>query len=175
MRGLSNLALYLSPPLLSSFVSKCLKASLQYAMDNSDSDRFKANLKDIRAALSKSGVPEANLVSLANVLEGVYEAVAMDLDGFETFIEVVSDLPNKSIERLSSPALWWEVTPERIGRAASLRTRLALSESTDTPLIWLNELLEVAGRQTGSDYSFLLRNLVEVLESARGKSKQVIF
>jgi len=88
-------------------------------------------------------------------------------------MDVLSLLPSKNIERLSSPALWWEVTPSKVMRAASLRTKLALSENTENPLVWLNEMIEVAGKQSG-DYSFLLRNLFSVLVSARNKSQQSV-
>ena len=45
-------------------------------------------------------------------------------------------LPLKNIERMSYPAVWWEVTPAKLYRAASLRTAMATSDSSDTPLTW---------------------------------------
>jgi len=173
MAELPNLALYVPPQILATFTARCLKSSLKLAAVESKTEQFKSYSDSLRKALIKPGVPDPSLVALANSLEGIYEAVPTDLDGFNDFIEAVSVLPNKNIERLSSPALWWEVTPQKISRAASLRTKLALCDATDTPLTWLNELLEVAGKQSG-DYSFLLRNLVVVLESARKKSKQSV-
>merc|ERR1712013_145034 len=56
--------------------------------------------------------------------------------------------------------------------AASLRTALATSESTDTPLTWLNEILEVASKQAG-DYTFIFRNLLTVLTKCRTMSTQL--
>ena len=58
------------------------------------------------------------------------------------YVDTICLLPNKSIERLSSPAIWWEATPEKLAKAAHLRAKLALKGDSDCPLVWFNELLE---------------------------------
>ena len=83
-------------------------------------------------------------------------------------------LPNKSIERLSSPALWWEASSTKLAKAAHLRSRLALREESDSPLIWLNELIESLSN-CAEDKSFMIRHLVKIIQNIRVKcSKNIV-
>ena len=85
---------------------------------------------------------------------------------------MAAKLPMKNIERMSSPALWWEVTPGKLYRAASLRTALAVGQDTDTPLTWLNEVLEAAAKHPGN-YTFVFRCLLTVITKCRTTAQQV--
>ena len=90
------------------------------------------------------------------------------MSAFQEYLDTASLLPAATLERLTSPSVWWEVTPAKLGRAAALRSRLATTEHTDTPLSWLNEVLEAAASsQAGAASSDMLRHVLAVVTSCR--------
>ena len=48
------------------------------------------------------------------------------------------------------------------------RSSLALTDTTDTPLTWLNEIIEVVSKQSG-DHSYLLRHITKILFKYRSE------
>ena len=150
-----------------------LTKSLQTGLHAADSDRGSADLvtmlQHIRAALQSEGISEASVQGLAGCVESLHEAVSTEhTELYQEYLLTAAQLPVASIERLSSPSLWWEVSEAKLQRAAGLRSCLALTGSTDTPLTWLNEILEAASKQTG-DHTYLLRHLLAVLTKFRAR------
>ena len=43
---------------------------------------------------------------------------------------------------MSSPSVWWEVTPDKLRQSLGIRSALASKADTDVPLVWLNECIE---------------------------------
>ncbi|XP_023336720.1 focadhesin-like isoform X2 [Eurytemora carolleeae] len=167
---------------LGTFISRCLPKALKQAETDTEVDgetvkeneatrRLKIYLSCMQDTLSKTDVAEGSVLVISSALEEIYEMFPSNLPAYQDYIDTLFLLRMKKVERLSSPAVWWQITPDKIYSAGSLRTKLALSDTTETPLTWLNELLEVAAKQPG-DFSFLLRNLDSVLILARSKSNQ---
>ncbi|ROT68621.1 putative focadhesin [Penaeus vannamei] len=72
-----------------------------------------------------------------------------------SFLKDTSTLRTLHIERLTSPSLWWEVTNERLYRAAVLRCHVAEKDPEEMALPWLNDLVDSAASLPG-DRSHLL-------------------
>jgi len=175
MMSLPLLAVSVPPQILTTWLSKSLQNGLQAVIhdDKSGTTDLATIFSKIKAALEEQTVPEANQLVLSQALESLHDQIPADQEElYEDYLAAATRLPLKNIERMSSPAVWWEVTPAKLYRAASLRTALATSDSTDTPLTWLNEILEVASKQAG-DYTFIFRNLLAVITKCRTMSKQL--
>lgn len=175
MMSLPLLAVSVPPQILTTWLNKSLQNGLQSVIhaDNSGNTDLASMFTKIKAALEEQTVPEANQLVLSQALESLHDQIPADQEElYEDYLAAATRLPLKNIERMSSPAVWWEVTPAKLYRAASLRTALATSDSTDTPLTWLNEILEVASKQAG-DYTFIFRNLLTVITKCRTMSKQL--
>lgn len=160
------------PGPLGTFLNATLQRSLRTAVESADYTRVQPLLDALKSALRSKDLPEHILLVIAGAVESLYDLVPTDSEVFGELLSVAALLPTKHLERLSSPASWWELTPIKLFRAASLRTQLALSGDTETPLTWLNEVLEAGGKLTG-DCSFLLRSLTAVMTYSRTKSSQV--
>jgi len=172
MFSLPLLSICIPPSILAPWLTKSLQHGLQSSIHSESSDLATMFTK-IKEALEEKSVPEANQVMLSQALESLHDQIPADQEQlYEEYLLAATRLPQKNIERLSSPTVWWEVTPAKLYRAASLRTALATSGSTDTPLTWLNEIIEVASKQAG-DYTFIFRNLLTVLTKCRTMSTQL--
>lgn len=174
VQQLPIIAAAIPPANIQPFLTRSLQLSLQAALNNTGHhDDFVKMLSHIKEALEKTDLPEGSIAGLAMVVESLNEGIPADQEElYEEYLDVAAKLPMKNIERMSSPAVWWEVTPAKLYRAASLRTALATGKDTDTPLTWLNEILEVASKQSG-DYTFIFRCLLTVLTNCRKTAKQV--
>jgi hypothetical protein len=63
---------------------------------------------------------------------------------FEVYVDCVTELTSKYLERMSSPSLWWEVTPSKLRKAVGIRSALACKADSGVPLVWLNECIDAA-------------------------------
>ena len=60
--------------------------------------------------------------NVAQAVETIHDEVPTDNDEiFNEHLSTASLLPVSAIERLSSPSVWWEVTPNKVFKAAGLR------------------------------------------------------
>ena len=152
---------------LGPWLTKSLQTGLHAVDSGQGSAELVTMLQHIRAALQCEDVSEASVQGLSGCVESLHEDVSTKhAQVYQEYLLTAAQLPVTSIERLSSPSLWWEVTESKLFRAAGLRSCLALTGSTDTPLTWLNEILEAASKQTG-DHTYLLRHLLAVLTKLR--------
>jgi len=175
MRNLLLIGEAVPPQILSTWLNKALQNGLHITVhgENSASLDLSSMLSKLREAIELKTIPEPNQLCLNQAVENLHEKIPADKEElYEVYLSAATKLPLKNIERMSSPAVWWEVTPAKMYRATSLRTALAMSDDTDTPLTWLNELLEVASKQAG-DYTFLFRSLLSVITKCRVTKKQV--
>jgi len=175
--SLPLLAVSIPPQILSTWLNKSLQSGLQSAIHSDSNTNGTTDLatmfNKVKAALEEQAVPEANQLVLSQALESLHDLIPADQEQlYDEYLDAATRLPLKNIERMSSPTVWWEVTPAKLYRAATLRTAVATSDSTDTPLTWLNEILEAASKQAG-DYTFIFRNLLTVITKCRSMSRQL--
>ena len=147
-------------------MSGWLTRTLNTASTTADLSRMLAGLA---RALDSEKVGEVGLEVVGLAVEGLHDKIPVEEEElYQQYLLTVSSLPANTIERLTSPSLWWEITPDKLYKAAGLRATLETSQETDTPLTWFNELLEVTARQSG-DKTFLLRHLMTVLTKYRAE------
>lgn len=129
----------------------------------SDDDHLIALLNAIKPNLTADFIHDTNRNILSNAIEGLSEKMdPMNTNVYAAYKECVADLPLKHIERLTSPSLWWEVTDDRLYRAAVLRCHVAENDPEETALPWLNDIVDSAASLPG-DRSHLLHVMATTL------------
>jgi len=153
----------ISQQTIAPWLTKSLQTGLHAAVQGESTEEFVLMLQCVRAALQSDKAGEVGQLMLAQAIETIHDDVPTDNNGvYEEYLSTASLLPVSAIERLSSPSVWWEVTPAKVFKAAGLRSSLALTDATDTPLTWLNEIIDVVSKQSG-DHSYLLRQITKIL------------
>uniref|UniRef100_A0A0P4VWJ2 Uncharacterized protein n=1 Tax=Scylla olivacea TaxID=85551 RepID=A0A0P4VWJ2_SCYOL len=141
----------LPPTVLQPFLANVFK------QHQGDAAHMKALLQALRPNLTADFIFDTNRNVLSNAVEGLNEHMdPTDENLYSAYKACVADLPQKHIERLTSPSLWWEVTDERLYRAAVLRCHVAERDAEELALPWLNDLVDSAATLPG-DRSHLLR------------------
>ena len=145
-------------------MSAWLTRSLTTVSSTVDLTRMLAGLA---RALESDEVGEVGREVVGQAVEELHDKIPLEEEQlYQQYLLTVSSLPANTIERLTSPSLWWEITEDKLYKAAGLRAALVTSQETDTPLTWFNEILEVTARRPG-DKSFLLNHLGTVLTKYR--------
>ena len=157
--------------LVSSVSQQTMSAWLSRTLQSPTStEQLRIMLRSVAKALESDTVGEGGQQVICQSLESLHDRIPVDqADLYQQYLVTVSSLPANTIERLSSPSLWWEVTEDKLYKAAGLRTTVAMAQQTDTPFAWLNEILEVTSRHSG-DKSFLLTHLMTVLCKYRAEN-----
>lgn len=148
---LDHLGRGLPPTVLQPFLAHIFK------QHQGDTKHMKALLEALRPNLTADFIFDTNRNVLSNAVESLNDH--MDPNNEELYggyKACVADLPQKHIERLTSPSLWWEVTDEKLYRAAVLRCHVAERDPEELALPWLNDLVDSAATLPG-DRSHLLR------------------
>ena len=119
-----------------------------------DSNQLKQMLDAVKPVLTSDFIHDTNRNGLGNLIEGLNEKIdPTNTSLYSSYKACVADLPSKHIERLTSPSLWWEVTDEKLYRAAVLRCHVARNDPDEMALPWLNDIVDSAaslpGERTG--------------------------
>lgn len=154
---LDHLGRGLPPTVLQPFLAHVFKQRRE------DSLHMKVLLEALRPNLTADFIFDTNRNVLSNAVEALNEHMdPTDEELYCVYKACVADLPQKHIERLTSPSLWWEVTDERLYRAAVLRCHVAERDTEELALPWLNDLVDSAATLPG-DRSHLLRVMSSTL------------
>ncbi|CAL4104921.1 unnamed protein product [Meganyctiphanes norvegica] len=153
---LDHLGRGLPPTTLQPFLAYILNLHI------SDDEHLIALLNSIKPNLTADFIHDTNRNILSNAIEGLNEQMdPMNTNVYAAYKECVADLPLKHIERLTSPSLWWEVTDDRLYRAAVLRCHVAENDPEETALPWLNDIVDSAASLPGNK-SKVLQFVVKV-------------
>ena len=112
----------------------------------------KTDLDDSFLECSKSTICSA-LESVSDQLLQSFanpNSIGKDVDVsflYETYLDTVAEMPTNRLDKLISPAMWWNVTDGNMYQAIGIRTRLACSGQTATPMVWLNECIDVLAKR----------------------------
>lgn len=127
-----------------------LETSLNYVVnenlfkDEKLIDLFNRIMSSYIVALKSDAIQVGNRTLLSNMLGQILERADLTSERFEKYVAAVTELSVKDIERMTSPSIWWEVTPEKLKNAITIRTSLVFRIDAGTSLIWLlNELIDV--------------------------------
>lgn len=134
----------------SSDLKPFLETSLDYVIDKiSHNDEkgvtlFNCIMSSYALALKNDKVHVGTRTLLSIMLEKVFDEVDLTHKGLEEYFTAVMEMPVKDVERMISPNIWWEITTKKLRNAVAVAAELAFRKFTDTPLVWLNEFIDVA-------------------------------
>ena len=81
--------------------------------ESSESSDLASIVIKTKEALEEQSVTEANL--LVQALESLHDQIPADQEElYEEYLLAANRLPLMNTERMSSPAVWWEVTPAKL-------------------------------------------------------------
>ncbi|KAF4532933.1 hypothetical protein B566_EDAN015645 [Ephemera danica] len=169
---LEDLCKGVPPKTLRPLIENALQTSLKAAQnEDKDVSLFRDLMRHMKRALQKEDIHDANRTLLSMILEGILEQLSLDDEEiFSCYVETVGDLSSKFLDRMSSPSVWWEVTPVKLQKAIAIRSHIAVQADSETPLIWLNECIDAAAATNPREQDLLLCKLYEVLVFSHGKS-----
>ncbi|XP_072755214.1 focadhesin [Anoplolepis gracilipes] len=135
-----------------SSLKQFLETSLNYIIiqilfnDEKSIDLFNYIVSSYTIALKSSVILMGNRTMLTSMLEEILEKVDLTSKYVEKYLAAVMELLDKDIEKMTSPSIWFEVTPKKLRNAITVRTEVSFREcnSINTPLTWLNELIDMA-------------------------------
>ncbi|XP_018006398.1 focadhesin-like [Hyalella azteca] len=128
-----------------------------------DEHQLNLLLDAVRPVLTSEFIHDTNRNALGNAIENLNDKIDPTNSAlYNSYKACVADLPSKHIERLTSPSLWWEVTDERLYRAAVLRCHVAVKDQEEMALQWLNDIVDCAASLPG-DRSALLKEIARAL------------
>lgn len=148
---LDQLGRGLNTQILQAFLAHVFAEALE------DSEHLTRLLEALQPHLTCDYVHDTNRNVMSNAVENLNEKIEPSNEKvYKAYKACVADLPQKHIERLTSPSLWWEVTDEKLYRAAVLRCHVAARDPEATALPWLNDLVDSAAGLPGDRSHFLL-------------------
>ena len=97
---------------------------------------------------------------------------------YESYLDTLAEMPTNKLDKFISPAMWWNVTDGNMYQAIGIRTRLGCSGQTETPMVWLNECIDVlakretdgAGNNTDDIGAITFDNLLRSICAVAGKT-----
>lgn len=151
-----------------------LETSLYYIIekislnDKISVDLFNYIMSSYVTALKSNVIHIGNRTLLITMLEEILEKVDLTSKYFEKYLATVMELLAKDIERMTSPSIWWEVTPKKLRNAIAVRAEVSFKEfnSINSPLTWLNEPINVAASNPEMQ-KYLLENIQKVQTNLR--------
>lgn len=135
-----------------SSLKQFLETSLNYVIerislnDETSVDLFNHIVSSYATALKSSVILIGNRTMLTSMLEEILEKIALTSKYFDKYLAAVMELLDKDIERMTSPSIWFEVTPKKLRNAVTIRAEISFRKlnSINSPLIWLNEPIDMA-------------------------------
>ncbi|XP_023716355.1 focadhesin isoform X3 [Cryptotermes secundus] len=162
---LGDLCKGVPPNSLKPFIEKSLNLALEVSLAY-EGDEEKALLKDllfqIKATLKRDDIHDANRTMLSLLVEGFQEKLDANSKYFDAYVDCVTELTSKYLERMTSPSSFWEVTPDKLRRALRIRSAVACKADTEVPLVWLNDCIDAALDLVGEQTS-VLQNIASVM------------
>lgn len=104
---------------------------------------FERVMASYTTVLNNDATHLGNRTLLYTILKSVFESVDLTSKRFREYFTAVMELSADEVERMTSPSVWWEATPEKLRNAIVVRVELASRRFTETPLAWLNEPIDV--------------------------------
>ncbi|XP_050466238.1 focadhesin isoform X2 [Cataglyphis hispanica] len=157
-----------------SSLKQFLETSLNYVIekislnDETSVDLFNHIVSSYATALKSSVILIGNRTLLTSMLEEILEKIDLTSKYFEKYLAAVMELLDKDIERMTSPSIWFEVTPKKLRNAITIRAEISFRKlnSINSPLIWLNEPIDMAASNPEMQ-KFLLENIQRVQTNLR--------
>ncbi|XP_029048678.2 focadhesin [Osmia bicornis bicornis] len=143
------------------FLKPFLEVTLEYVIEkmNIESkesiESFQCIMSSYAQALKNQETYDANSTLLSTTLEKLLDKIDLTCNRFEYYFTAALELSITHLERMTSPKVWWEVTPCKLRNAIAIRAQLALKKVSDSPLTWLNEIIDDVASLTSVQTYFL--------------------
>lgn len=132
-----------------------LETSLDYIIekisfnDEKSVSLFNHIVSSYATALKSNVILIGNRTLLTSMLEKILEKIDLTSKYFEKYLIAIMELLDKDIERMTSPSIWFEVTPKKLKNTITVRTEIAFRECNsitlfNSPITWLNEPINIA-------------------------------
>lgn len=125
-----------------------LETTLEHTIEkmNVDNAHSKAMFHQVMVSYAQTlrnpNVHDGNTTLLATVLELLLDKLDLTCSRFEPYFTAALELSTKHLERMTSPKVWWEITPNKLKNAIAIRAELTLKKRFESPLSWLNEIID---------------------------------
>ncbi|XP_011872264.1 PREDICTED: focadhesin [Vollenhovia emeryi] len=152
-----------------------LETSVHYAIDGillndkRSLHLFNHIMSCYATALKNDTIQMGNRTLLITILEEILGNVDLTSKHFEKYFEAVMELLDKDVERMTSPGIWWVVTPEKLKTAIAIRAQSAFKGDIAAPFTWLNELVNVT-EFNPEMRKYLLKSIQKVQADVRSES-----
>ncbi|XP_061384028.1 focadhesin isoform X2 [Danaus plexippus] len=145
---------HLRPPL-----ERCLSDSFSRVRVKGQEETFIKQLNYIKECLDCDKIHDANRTLLSQLVESYFTVIDEDHVAWSAYLAACSSLVVSSVERMSSPSSWWEVSGALLRKASVLRARLAANR-----LVWINEIVDTAAGHV-TEQEFTLRCFLPALQA----------
>nr|XP_032519628.1 uncharacterized protein LOC116771775 [Danaus plexippus plexippus] len=145
---------HLRPPL-----ERCLSDSFSRVRVKGQEETFIKQLNYIKECLDCDKIHDANRTLLSQLVESYFTVIDEDHVAWSAYLAACSSLVVSSVERMSSPSSWWEVSGALLRKASVLRARLAANR-----LAWINEIVDTAAGHV-TEQEFTLRCFLPALQA----------
>ncbi|XP_026320647.1 focadhesin isoform X2 [Hyposmocoma kahamanoa] len=141
------------------------------ANKNSESTKymFIKQLEMIKECLECEKIHDANRTLLSQIVENYFSVISDDNVAWPAYAQTCRCLSTPYLERLTSPAAWWEPSAELARKAGAVRCAVAAA----APLVWLNDVID-AHAQLVADQEYSLRCIMLALKAAPPDDKSTI-
>ncbi|XP_021931343.1 focadhesin isoform X2 [Zootermopsis nevadensis] len=166
---LDDLCKGVPPNSLRPFIEKSLNLAIEVSQVH-EGDEQKTMLKEllsqIKTTLKKDDIHDANRTVLSILVEELLQKFDANNKFFDAYVDCVTELTSKYLERMSSPSSWWEVTPDKLRQSLGIRSALARKADSEVPLVWLNECID-ATLNLVAEHTSVLQCMASVLSCVR--------
>ncbi|GBP63380.1 Focadhesin [Eumeta japonica] len=172
---LPDLSRTVAPNTLRQPIEKCLEHAYSKIMTSKAKDVPESQVKEllfikqleyIKQTLELEKTHDANRTLLSQIIEKYMPLINCDNVAWSTYVTTCCCLAAPYLERMTSPSSWWEVSAELLRKACCIRAELARQGVSDTPLVWLNEIIDAAVGCV-EEHSFVLREIAKAVCTAR--------
>ncbi|XP_076235300.1 focadhesin isoform X2 [Calliopsis andreniformis] len=142
--NLEDLCQSIQPSIMKPFLEITLEHIVEKmnVNDTHSIDMFHHIMLSYGQTLRNQKVHDGNSTLLSIILEKLLDKIDLTCDRFESYITAALELSTQHLERMTSPKIWWEVTPNKLKNAIAIRAALALKKRFEFPLSWLNEIID---------------------------------
>ncbi|RZC36873.1 uncharacterized protein BDFB_008470, partial [Asbolus verrucosus] len=153
-----------------------LELTIYHAVElfkNDNEEQLLTILKHLKATLNDETIQESNKIVIAQIISSVVDDIDISSKLFEVLLECIILFPVKCIADLSSPKSVKEVRVQWLKKAIKIRCHVALYNN-DTPLNWLNELMEIGSSFPGVT-TFMFEQFALVFQKHKDNTECVLW
>ncbi|XP_032674486.1 focadhesin-like [Odontomachus brunneus] len=130
---------------------------------------FDRIMSSYATVLNSDATHLGNRTLLYTILKNIFQNIDLTSNHFHKYFTTVMELSVEEVERVTSPNIWWEGTPEKLRNAIVVRVELASRKFSEMPLSLLNEPIDVVASSSTEMQKYLLEGMQKVLAELRSE------